>query len=228
MRLVPAAVSPIALSAFCYHLADRKPLRIAICWLDGSWKYRLFGANKDAIRHLLGLLPLSKDRAEDFKTATRGMNELSPLTPLGHLARLWQSTSRPIPADEIGQVLSHELNGRYVIVQACEDDAMYFQDVGHGFPWLEERWVARSRGLRMQDQPDYHLGRWAAAAYREAARSNDGRLDDIDAITIAPHLGRARLRYTRLIVPIAAKCAGPCLLGAAEINTGIDLRPEHP
>jgi hypothetical protein len=224
VRLVPAVVSPVALSAFCYHLADRNPARIAIAWLDGVWKDGLFGSRRGAIRHLLNLIPQSRDRAGDFMSRPRSIDRLSPSSPLGFLASVWQTTCRPLAHEQFGQVLHDGLGGRYVVVQAGDDANIYFRAVGRGFPWLDERWVARSSGLRMQDQPDYHLGRWAAGAYRDVAGGGAPRLDDIDAITITPHLGRARIRYTRLIVPVETRCGRRCLLGASVIDPSIDLR----
>jgi hypothetical protein len=80
----------------------------------------------------------------------------------------------------------------------------------------------------MQDQPDYHLGEWAAEAYRDAALGAAPKLDDVDAMTVTPHLGRTRIRYTRLIVPVESGWGRRCVLGAAVINSTIDLHAATP
>jgi hypothetical protein len=140
------------------------------------------------------------------------------------LIQLCREVRRPIPLERLERLLHSGLGSRYVLVQVGDDGAVYFREVGRGFPWFEERWVSQARGLRMQDQPDYYIGRWAAQTYRMVARERAPTLDDIDAITDTPHLGRSRIRYTRLIVPVAAPWGESCLLGACVINPQIDLR----
>ena len=119
-----------------------------------------------------------------------------------------------------------DLPGLYIVVQAVEDGAIFFREVGWGYPWVDKRWVPRARGLRMQDQPDYLLGNWIAEAYRDAAAAGVPRLDDIDAITATTRLGRLRIRYSRLIVPVETRWGDRCLLGACH-DPGIDLRGVH-
>jgi hypothetical protein len=227
VRLVPAAVSSVTLSAVCYHLADREAARIAICWLDGAWHCHVFGSRTDAIRHLISLCPERSGRADDFKIARRSLDCLPGRSPLAALARLWDQSQAPLQFEEISQILHLGLKGRYAVVHAVDDGQVYFRDVGWGFPWLDKHWVSRSRGLRMQDQPDYHLGDWASEAYRDAAAGHGPRLDDVDAITVTPHLGRKRIRYTRLIVPVQTRWGLRCLLGASVINLGINLHGDR-
>jgi hypothetical protein len=109
-----------------------------------------------------------------------------------------------------------------------EEGKVLLRDVGWGYPWLDQRWVSRSRGLRMQDQPDYLLGSWAAEAYRCTAIDGVPRVEDVDAITVAPHLGQERIRYTRLILPVATRWGDRCLLGASVVDAAIDLRAARP
>ena len=99
----------------------------------------------------------------------------------------------------------------------------------HGGPgfratFLDDTWLSRSSGLRVEDQPDYYYGRWVAEAYRHTTHDRAPRLEDVDAIICTPRLGRSRVRYTRLIVPMQMPSGKPCLLGASLIDTGIDLR----
>jgi hypothetical protein len=224
VRLMPAEVSPIALSALRYHLADRRPVRIAISWLEGVWKSRLFGSRQDAIRHLLSVVPQKPHRTGDFMSRTRCVQSLSCSSTLGFIASLWRADRQPIKHEQLARVLRDELKGRYIVIQADQNKTLYFRDVGSGFPWLEQHWVTRARGLRMQDQPDYFLGGWAAETYRAALVAGEPRLDDVDAITTTPKVSRARIRYTRLIVPVATQWGEHCLLGATVINSDIDLR----
>jgi hypothetical protein len=224
IRLVPTRVAPVALSAVCYYLADCEAAHIAIVWLDETWHSAHFAARTDAIRHLLCLVPDGRDRAGDFKSEMRSLECLPIASPLGALAQLWHRSRAPIRFDGLSRLLRDGIAGLYVVVQALNDGELYFRDVGWGFPWLEEHWVYRARGLRMRDQPDYLLGSWVTDAYRNAAVSGIARLDDVDAVTVTPQLGRARIRYSRLIVPVDMGGGEHCLLGAAAIDPDIDLR----
>ena len=100
-RLVPIMVSPIALSAFCYHLADRSPERTAIAWLDGAvWRYRpVRFVQEDAIRHVTSLIPPSNDRAGDFKSLPKSIDQLRSSSALGALAQLWRQSRAPLHFD---------------------------------------------------------------------------------------------------------------------------------
>ena len=49
-------------------------------------------------------------------------------------------------------------------------------------------------------------------------------LKDIDAMTVTPRLGRSRIRYSRLIIPVQTPWGERCLLGTGVIDVGINLR----
>lgn len=224
VRLVPAIVSPLALSATCYHLADREPSRIVITWLAGGWNRCVFNSHRDAIQQLIRFFPQRPERAGDFLRRARSLDGLGAGTPLAALLRIAHGGQADADADAVREVLRHGLRGSFVLVRAAADRNVYFREIGWGFPWLGEDWRVRARGLRVQDQPDYHFGDWVAQAYREVGRSGQARVDDIDAFTMGPQAGRRRIRYTRLILPLGTPRGERCLLGACVFDPGIDLR----
>ena len=50
VRLRPAAISPIAFSALCYYLMDRKPERIVLSRLERDWSHEFIGADVNVLR----------------------------------------------------------------------------------------------------------------------------------------------------------------------------------
>lgn len=227
VRIRPAIVSPIAFSALCYHLAETKPDRILVSWLEGSWQDKLFGSLQDAMRHMLDLLPtIDSGRAHDFKSRTRSIDRIPTTNPLVSLFKLWLESRGPIQPERLERLIREGLQGRYVIVQTGQTKAdVYLREVGRGFLSYDDQWLSKSQGLRVEDQPDYFYGKWVAEAYRMTKGDGTPRLEDVDAIINKPGAGRSRVRYTRLIVPLQLPSASECLLGASLIDSAIDLRP---
>jgi hypothetical protein len=227
VRIRPAVASPIAFSALCYHLAETKPDRILISWLDSTWQDKLFGSLQDAIRHMLDLLPaIDSGRAHDFKSRTRSIDRIPAANPLVTLFNLWLEARGPIQPERLDRLIREGLQGRYVIVQTGRSKAdVYLREVGRGFLSYDDQWLSKSHGLRVEDQPDYFYGKWVAEAYRMTKGDGTPRLEDVDAIINKPGAGRSRVRYTRLIVPLQLSLTNECLLGASLIDPAIDLRP---
>jgi hypothetical protein len=228
IRLRPAVVSPIAFSALVYYLADNGPERVLVSVLDRDWRHALFGSLEAAIQHLLSLCRASQDdRSDDFVRRSKALNALDPNSALGELYRLWRDAGGPIPHERLGSLLERGLQGRYVLVERHKSyPDLTLRAVGPGFLSYDQRWLSLASGLRVEDQPDYYYGQWVAQAYREVTRNPAPRLEDVDAIINTARLGRSRVRYTRLIVPVLFSSGPECLLGASLIDPAINLRVE--
>ncbi|HJZ43275.1 MAG TPA: hypothetical protein VJ233_06115 [Hyphomicrobiaceae bacterium] len=226
VRLRPAAVSPIAFSALCYYLMDRKPERIVLSRLERDWSHEFIGADVNVLRRLLHLVPVNHaDRVGDFVSQTKRIEGIAPSNPLAALFKLWQEAGEALEYERIARLLEQGMSGRYVVVQTGETSSdVFLRAVGPGFLSYDDDWRARSTGLRVEDQPDYFYGRWVAQAYRDTTSDGAPRLEDVDAIVSTPRIGRSRVRYTRLIVPIRSPSGSECLLGASLIDSDIDLR----
>jgi hypothetical protein len=226
VRLRPKVVSPIAFSSLCYYLADTKPGRVVLSRLEQGWQHEFYGAQDGVLRQLLHLMPASHDaRSHDFVRQPKSIDSVDPANPLQELFKLWRQSQGPLQYDSLGRLLQEGLHGRYVLVHTGRTASdVFLEEVGPGFLSYDDTWLSRSSGLRVEDQPDYYYGRWVAEAYRHTTHDRAPRLEDVDAIICTPRLGRSRVRYTRLIVPMQMPSGKPCLLGASLIDTGIDLR----
>ena len=147
VRIRPAIVSPIAFSALCYHLAETKPDRILVSWLEGSWQDKLFGSLQDAMRHMLDLLPsIDSGRAHDFKSRTRSIERIPTTNPLVSLFKLWLESRGPIQPERLERLIREGLQGRYVIVQTGQTKAdVYLREVGRGFLLLRRPMAVAGR-----------------------------------------------------------------------------------
>jgi hypothetical protein len=226
VRLRPAAVSPIAFSALCYYLVDSKPERIVLSRLDQDWSHEFIGRDVSVLRRLVDAVPVSHaDRAGDFVSQVKSVDGIAPSNPLSALLKAWREVGKPLNYESIARLLDQGMSGRYVMVQTGETNSdVFLRAVGPGFLSYDDDWRARARGLRVEDQPDYFYGRWVAQAYRDTTSLGEPRLEDVDAIVTTPRIGRSRVRYTRLIVPIKLHSGAECLLGASLIDDDINLR----
>ncbi len=226
VRLRPAAVSPIAFSALCYYLMDRRPERIVLSRLDRDWTHEFVGTDVNVLRRLVHLVPVSHaDRLGDFVSQIKKVDGIAATNPLATLFKLWKEEGEPLEYERIARLLEQGMAGRYVVVQTGETNSdVFLRAVGPGFLSYDDGWRARATGLRVEDQPDYYYGRWVAQAYRDTTSDGGPRLEDVDAIVSTPRVGRSRIRYTRLIVPIKASSGTECLLGASLIDPDINLR----
>ena len=227
VRLRPAAVSPIAFSALCYYLMDRKPERIVLSRFDRDWSHEFIGADVNVLRRLVDAVPVDQaDRVGDFVSRTKSIEGIAPSNPLSALVKLWKETGKPLRYESIARLLEQGMAGRYVLVQTGETSSdVFLRAVGPGFLSYDDSWRSQAKGLRVEDQPDYYYGRWVAQAYRDTTSGGgEPRLEDVDAIVTTPRIGRSRVRYTRLIVPIEAASGAECLLGASLIDSDINLR----
>jgi hypothetical protein len=226
VRLRPAAVSPIAFSALCYYLMDRKPERIVLSRLERDWSHEFIGADVNMLRRLVHLVPVNHaDRVGDFVSQVKKAEGIAPTNPLAALLKLSQEEGEPLEFERISRLLEQGMAGRYVMVQTGETSSdVFLRAVGPGFLSYDDGWRSRATGLRVEDQPDYYYGRWVAQAYRDTTSDGAPRLEDVDAIVSTPRVGRSRIRYTRLIVPIRSSSGTACLLGASLIDPDINLR----
>jgi hypothetical protein len=227
IRLRPAAVSPVAFSALCYYLMDRKPERIVLSRLERDWSHEIIGGGDiGVLRRLVHLVPVNHaDRVGDFVSQAKRIDGIAPSNPLAALLKLWNEEGQPLEYERIARLLEHGMSGRYVVVQTGETSSdVFLRMVGPGFLSYDDGWRARANGLRVEDQPDYYYGRWVAQAYRDTTNKGAPQLEDVDAIVTTPRIGRSRVRYTRLIVPIKSPSGSACLLGASLIDPDINLR----
>jgi hypothetical protein len=138
---------------------------------------------------------------------------------------MWRASGGKFDRERLSAVLERALNGRYVLVEAKpERSALLIKAVGSGLTKPAEYWLARSIGKRLEDQPDYDFGKWAAAYYRDVIAKGEPRLGNVDAVISWPQQARRSFRYQRLVMPFKAEKGSTILMTASLVDPSIDLR----
>jgi hypothetical protein len=115
---------------------------------------------------------------------------------------------------------------RRAIVLAPSNDAtrLTIKEWGSGYRTYSRSWLRHSKGLHMEDQPDFAYACKAAASYREAWMERRSILEDVDA-RVLDQAGRLNhVRYTRIIIPMTGPGGEPVLVGASVVNPAVDIR----
>lgn len=231
LRLRPAIVSPIALSALLYWLHDLPIERVMLSFLDGAWSHELVRSCEEAMRHLMERVGFqAADREGDFLNKQLSLDHLPSESPFRAILQAWSDCGGTYDAERIRPVMQKALNGRFVLFEAQQGSpSVYVKEVGKGFGQAGGYWLTRTKGLRVEDQPDYAYGKWVAQAYREVVKTRSPVLDNVDAVVTFPQQPRMSYRYRRLVVPFAAERNSTMVLSATVIDPDISLRlkPGH-
>ncbi len=231
IRLRPSLVSPAAFAALQHYLKSRVFERIVTARYDTDWVYGLH-ANKDAALAKIeaSLAASLSPRPGDYLMRPLTKAELPRNTPmhqaLHSLIENWPTLSKSVHRDGLSNIIKQSLLGRYTVVDSGSDGQnLTFREIGTGFMSYNDDWVARSQGRPVDNLEDAAYGRWAASGYREALQSGLPTLCQVDAIMNTPRLGRARVRYARVLLPVRSN-GGAMLLTSSILDPTIDLRAE--
>lgn len=226
LRLRPAVVSQTALSALLYWLHDRVVDRVLISFLDGEWSHELVRSRDEAVRRLLARVKYSPaDREGDFLNVPRPLQDLSLSSPLRAVLNAWEDCGGKFDFDRIHPVVQKALNGRFVLFEAPPNSSdVHVKDVGGGLGKSAGYWLTRTKGLRVEDQPDYAYGLWVGEACRQVLTTREPSFEDIDAVITWPQQPRIGYRYRRLMVPFEGEGNSTLVLSATVIDPEINLR----
>jgi hypothetical protein len=228
IRLRPAMVSPVAVTALLYWLFDHKPKRVVLSTFTHDWQHEIFASRQSFIDRLLSAIDaFSTTRPSNFLKKARAFGKLRPGSPLARTHREW--LTRPTVDDEAAFIADcqRRFAGRFTITAPWNSGAVLILAIGAGYHSYNRNWVLLAHGRRHEDGPDYHYGRWVAAAHRQVLDASTPLLDDVDAIIERPGLGAHRVCYTRMILPFKRPGGGTWLLSASTLDDRIDLRVEH-
>jgi hypothetical protein len=225
LRLRPAVVSPTALSALFYWLHDQAAERVLISCLDRDWSHELVRSCDDAMRTLLARVKYTApDREGDFLNRPKALHDLPDTSPLHAVLAAWSESGGKFNRDRLFPVLDKVLNGRFVLFEAAPNSRnVHVKDVGAGFGKSAGYWLTRTKGLRVEDQPDYAYGKWVAEAYRQVLATREPSLEDVDAVITWPQQPRISYCYRRLLVPFEER-ESTLVLSATVIDPQINLR----
>lgn len=222
----PSAINPVTFASTIFLISDLHNQRVILSCLSDSWSHTLCRDNADARARLLREMDRVESASEQgFLRERRNLDEAPSDSPISALLSLWGAGPRVFEDNELRTVLYTVLRGRFALLSTHADgETLVIEDWGYGAASYRASWLCQCKGLQFEDQPDYRYGRAAAAAYREAMKSDQPLFDHVDAITSNAGHGRKRIRYHRLILPLRKPGGPPRLLSTSLLDTGIDLR----
>lgn len=226
IRMRFETASPSSIAAAIYLVADMAAERIVISCPDTNLVDRLFSTVAQAAAYIDQCVA----KTDRYATANVRSRELpiNSLTggrgPLSALLALWASSKRRIDLMQLRETLSTTGACRFVALKHIAGRLM-IADLGTGFDSFSKTWQEKALGMPIEEQPDYEYGRWVQAMYGTVLKSQQPRLDDIDAVIRRPHLNdKIRVSYQRLILPFGnGEQAAPCLIGASLVNQSVRL-----
>ena len=215
LQLRPAVVSQMALGGLLYWLHDHDIERVLISSLDEEWSHELVRTREEAVRRLLMRVKfIPADRDGDFLNKPRSLHHLPVRSPLrAVLGRLGRNCGGKYDPERLQPVVQKA--ARWSLC-ACRGAAMArpacsSRTSAGGLGDSAEYWLSRTRGLRVEDQPDYAYGKWVARALPQG-------LSDAGAqprgCRCRHHLAAAAAHKLSLSAPDRA------LRGGAQLNPG--------
>ncbi|MGI9425101.1 MAG: hypothetical protein ACR2PA_18035 [Hyphomicrobiaceae bacterium] len=225
----PSRVTDAALTATATRLAGLTCCRCVLTHFERSWLHEVIPRKHGVIKRLADLVVEARsNRCGDYLSRSRPLASLGRSHPLHTIFQLWKSHAGHYHAEAYRAAL-HDLNcGRHLVLgRSLTSSDFVFHEIGRGVSLYDESWRGRAVGGRLQDQPDFALGKWVANAYEQTLQEGQPRLDDVDVIVSRPRQDKYRTCYQRMILPIVSG-GSVSALGAATTDNSLDLRSDFP
>ena len=172
IRLRPAVASPTALSAVLYWLYDQTIERVLISFLDKEWTHALVRTVDEAVKALLARVKFNaSDREGDFLLQPKPLHDLPDTSPLHAVLAAWSEWAGGSTASGCCRCWTGLSTAASCCSRTWPTLHVHVKDVGQGFGESASFWLTRTKGLRVEDQPDYAYGKWVAEAYRQVLSS---------------------------------------------------------
>jgi len=226
IRLRPTFTADAAYDALYRWVLNRRFDRIVLTWLDDGWHNEMLRTNQAALIRLDDLIEEAKrQRPEDFLSTTIAQEEIRRDPKLFSVMERWNRVTRDQQPSEVHSAINSILGNRYII---CQDEGagqrLHYKEVGDGLFVDYDTWRTCAVGAPMEEMPDRTYGRWATSCYLDALRGMEPKIEKVDAIVHWPHSGRTRMRYQRLILPLALSDGSRIVVGGSLVDDRIDLR----
>jgi hypothetical protein len=232
IRYRPRLVTPATFSALKEWTGGRAFDRIVTAHFDSDWIYGLHAGKEPALAKIDATLAASRlPRPGDYLIRPLAKDDLPRTTPLHNalhsLIENWPMLSQSVHSQGLWNIIHQSLQGRYHLIDANNGVRdLTFREIGSGFVSYADGWVTNAIGKAIEDQDDAPYGAWVAENYRQALKSGQPAVCDVDTITTTAKLGRTRLRYKRVLLPARSIGGGTWLLNSSILDPAIDLRAD--
>ena len=226
IKLRPQIVTQATLVAAIYWLIEQQTPRLVISILNETWTHELFTSNWSALNHLSAEADAQLvARRGDFLSRRRSLDDLPRFHPLADLVRRASERNHIYSTEAFGRLVSGPLRHRaLVLVPSHDATRLTIKEWGSGYRTYSKSWLRHSKGLHMEDQPDFAYACKAAMSYRKAWTERQSVLEDVDARVLDEAGKLNHVSYTRIIMPMAEAGGQPVLVGASVVNPAVDIR----
>lgn len=216
----PSKMHPATVSALLSAVSSQSTKLVVSGCYQETWRYKLHVSTTDIVDHITMLME-QEQRTDCLKS-----RELSPadLDRCGTLA-LRETMQLTLQA---GKKLNPEFltniarltRQRFVVCSWQSKGQLWRIDhSGSGYGNL----LNLSPRQFMGTQPAYQYGCWVHDRYLEVRTRAAPVIEDVDAVTFTPGIGRRRLRYRRILAPMLDEKGCEALLSTSVRDTTIDL-----
>ncbi len=225
IRLRPSVVSERAYRTLVGWLERSHNERVVLTHLDCNWSNELLRAGQSIQRRLDDLMAgAHRAKPNDFLSRRLTAEDL-PAGPLRDILENWPSLGVPAGQQALMHLVGLALGQRHLMVkQGTGHEKLVFHSFGAELFSDYDTWRSCAVGAPIEEMPDRSYGRQVSPGYYDAMAENAPRVEEVDAIIRWPRDGRSRLRYKRLIVPLAGPADSPLLIGGSILDSRIDLR----
>jgi hypothetical protein len=226
IRLRPSFTADSAYDALYRWLLNRRFDRIVLTWLDKGWNNEMLRSNQAALVRLDDLIEEAKrQRPEDFLSTLVSRDEIRRDALLAELVQKWAVATTDNRPEAVGSAINAILGNRYAIVQQDQmNNRLLYRELGDGLFTSYDTWRTCAVGAPMEEMPDRAYGRWVKGCYSSALSTMEPTIEKVDAIVHWPHSGRTRMRYRRLILPLALSDGSRIVVGGSLVDDRVDLR----
>lgn len=226
--IVPDQISYSAYAAVARLLEDAEPERILLSWHGGSKNDEIIvGTDIEAWRvagqRIMALVAEARIKNGDrFRLSRASIADVPAESPILRLIEYWRFCGGNFDFQKHGKTVSEIVSGQFGVIRALAGSGEpVFHTLGPGWQIYQDRkWINRSLGRPLTDQPDVRYGQWIAAYLRTALEAQGPTLSKVEAIISDPTNGsRKQSNYTRLTLPLRLANGAPALLSTPHVSS---------
>ncbi len=218
-------VAKVCLVEFLYFICAKSVQTVIVTFYTSSWQVAQICTRNDFVK-LLGSMINDGEGPTLWEGAPLLSRRLSAhQSSLGRYAELarYAGECAADPRDA-GTIFSSLFDQRWSLHQLDgETGQSVIRAIGKGYTPFNPSWLANAVGNSLCNYADRAYGMWVAQSLRDAAVADDIHFHEIDAVVTFPNVGKARLRYSRALIPIRQNKTTYILSASSDIG-GIDLR----
>ena len=230
VRMRPQLVSAASFAALKAWIKERRFERVVTVCFQNDWLYGLHIRQEDAVAKLDAMIAAAHGRRPgDYLVRQITRQDLPRTTPLHKalhsLIENWPMLSQSVHRDGLSNIIERSLQGRYHMIHAQPDSSdLVYGEIGTGFYSYSESWRAQAAGKSTSQHEDKSYAQWVNGNFARALDKGEPVVCDVDAIMRTAKIGRARIRYKCVHLPVRSIGGGTWLLASSILDPMIDLR----